>query len=279
MPIATSVASASPLTVAPRPEPPPQQAQREVGRREAEENEPGPAEPPGQGRLQIECLCQRFEPEEREQPSGQRHEGRQPLGAHLAQRREPGQAEGHGEDADEETDHCEAEEPLAGRAGRLDRRGDLLGRLDSRRARDADRDRLVLDPVVLDDDRRGAQVAKRTVTVDRERDDRVVDGHQADRQILTLGVRDADLDLARLELHAPDVELVGGRRVAPEQVEERVARRREERDGADEDEQRHERPEAPAVTAGREPPPRPPTPPRRSPSSRARRTRSGGRGT
>ena len=105
---------------------------------------------------------------------------------------------------------------------------------------------------MLDDDRRGAQAAKRTVTVDRERDDRVVHGHQGDRQVLALGVRDADLDLARLELHAPDVELVGGRRVAPEQVEERVARRGEERDGADEDEQRHERPEAPAVTPRRD---------------------------
>ena len=60
-----------------------------------------------------------------------------------------------------------------------------------------------------------------------------------------LGVRHVDPDLPRRELDAAHVELVGGRRVFADQVEQRVAAGREERDDRDEQDDRDQRPEPP----------------------------------
>ena len=73
---------------------------------------------------------------------------------------QPEQAERDRDDADEEADQRVAEEAPRRRLGRLDRRRDLLDGLDPGRARDADGDRLVLDPVVGDDDRARAQARR-----------------------------------------------------------------------------------------------------------------------
>jgi hypothetical protein len=49
-----------------------------------------------------------------------------------------------------------------------------------------------------------------------------------------------------VELDSPDVELVGLWRVPSDEVEQAVARTREQRDGADEQKDRDERPQPPA---------------------------------
>ena len=112
--------------------------------------------------------------------------------------------------------------------------GICFDRLDPGRARDPDRDRVVLDPVVRHDDRARAQPAELARAVERERHDRVVDRDRGDRQVVALRVRDADPDLARLELDAADVELVrraagccrSGRRVTSRPMREQRRRRR-----------------------------------------------------
>ena len=152
-------------------------------------------------------------------------------------------------DADEEADQRVAEEAVEARVQRLDRSSDLLRRLDPGRARHADGDRIVLDPVVRDHDRRRPEPTELGVAVDRERDDRVVDGHGGDRQIVVLRIRDAHLDLSGPELDAPDVELVHRRRVSPEQVDDRRAARHEQADDEREQHDRHERPQPPPTIA------------------------------
>ena len=142
-----------------------------------------------------------------------------------------------------------AEESLRRCLRRLDRGRDLLRRLDPRRARHADAERLAVDPVEGDDDRRRAEPPDRPVAVERVRDDRVVDGDRRDRDVLALRVRDLDLDLAGPELDAADVELVARRRVLPDEVEQRVAGGDEDRDRADERDDRQQRPEPPVRAA------------------------------
>ena len=81
-----------------------------------------------------------------------------------------------GSDADEEADDRVAEEAAAPTASASRPRPAIsFTRLDAGRARDADRDRVVLDPVVRDDDRARAQPAELARAVERERHDRVVD--------------------------------------------------------------------------------------------------------
>ena len=82
--------------------------------------------------------------------------------------------------------------------------------------------------------------------VERERHDRVVDGDGRDRQVVALRVPHLDADLAVAELDAADVELVGRRRRAAEQVDDPVALRDDERDRQREQHDRDERPEPPA---------------------------------
>ena len=243
---------------------------------------PDAADSARQRRLERERLGERFEREEREQPRGERHERGEPLRARPPQRREPGQPERDRYDADEEADHGVTEESLRRGLRRLDRGRDLLRALDPARARHADRQRLAVDPVIGDDDRRRAKPAQRPVAVERVRHDRVVDRDRSDRDVVALRVRHLDLDLARPELDPADVELVRRRRVLPDELEERVAGGDEDRDRADERHDREQRPEPPVRAAQ----PRceragfhVSRSPRRSPSSRARRTRSGARGT
>ena len=100
------------------------------------------------------------------------------------------------------------------------------------------------------DDRARAEPAELARPVERERHDRVVDGDRGDRELVRLRVRDPDPDLARRELDAADVELVGRRRVAARpgrRASEPLARtrRRRARAGAS----GAERPEAPAQPA------------------------------
>ena len=85
--------------------------------------------------------------------------------------------------------------------------------------------------------------------VELERDDRVVDRHGGDRQVVLLRVGDPDQDLAGLELDPPDVELVRLRRVRPDQPDERRARRDERADRDGEQDDGHERPQPPREVA------------------------------
>ena len=73
----------------------------------------------------------------------------------------------------------------------------------------------------------------------------VVDGDRCDRELLALRVRDPNPDLAGSELDPADVELVGGGGAPADEIEQRRARRGEQRDDADEQEDRHERPQPP----------------------------------
>ena len=247
IPTATSVASATPPRAPPaRGEPRREERHRQVAERDAEQDETGAAERAGDGRLELERLEERLDAEEREQPCGQRHEPGQPALVDPPQRGQPEQAERDGQDADEEADDRVAEDAVAGEPRRLDRGRDRLDRLDPRRARHADRHRVVLDPAVRDHDRARAQPAERLRAVDLEGNDRVVDGDRGDRQVVLLRVRDADLDLARLELDPADVEQVGLRRVRADQADERRAGCDEGPDDGREQHHRDERPEAPA---------------------------------
>src|SRR6185503_18145002 len=127
----------------------------------------------------------------------------------------------------------------------LDRGGHVEARLDPARTCYPDRVGVVLDPLERDDHRARAESAQLGRPVEPERDDRVVHRDARDRQLLPLRVRDPDPDLVRLELDAADVELVGGRRLPADEVQQRGTRRGEERDHADEQQERQERPEAP----------------------------------
>jgi hypothetical protein len=118
-------------------------------------------------------------------------------------------------------------------------------RLDPRRARHADRERLALHPVVRHDDRARAQAPQGRRPVQVERDDRVVDGHQRDREVVALRVPDLQPDLARSELRAAHVELVGRWRLAAHELDDAIALRDDERDGEREQQHRHERPGSP----------------------------------
>jgi hypothetical protein len=103
--------------------------------------------------------------------------------------------------------------------------------------------------VERDDDRARAQPGKRLGAVGLEWNDRIVNRDARDRQFLSLRVRDPDLDLSGLEFDAPDVELVPRRRRTADEIEQRSARGREQRDNAGQKEHRHKCPRA-AGTGG-----------------------------
>ena len=213
-----------------------------------EEHETRPAERGRERGLELERLGERLDAEEGQQAARERHERREPARVGAPERRQPEQAERDRHDADEEPDEPVPEEAACARLRRQDRRRDLLDRLDPRRARHSDGDGVVRDPGVRDDDRARAEPLERRRPVERERHDRVVDGDGRDRQVVPLRVSHLDADLALAELDAADVELVGRRRRAAEQVDDAVALRDDERDGDREQHDRHERPEPPAET-------------------------------
>ena len=254
MPTATSVARARPETMPLRRD---VRAAKNVIVRKLSatpsSTRPGPPSIPGSVACSSNASDSASIAEERQQPGRQRHERGEPLRVGAPQRREPEQAERDRQHPDEEADDRVADEAARRRRRRLDRGRDRRHRLDPGRARHADRDRVVLDPVVRHDDRARAQPAELGRPVERVRHDRVVDRDRGDRQVLALRVRDADADLARLELDAADVELVRGRRVLADQVEHRRAVRGEQADHDRQQQDRRERPEPPAqrASAGR----------------------------
>src|SRR5215210_1030788 len=172
----------------------------------------------------------RLDRQERQQPRRQSHERREPLGRRAPQRRKPQEPQRHRHDPDERPDQRIAEEAARRRLRSANRRRQLLRRLDSCRARDADRDRLIRHPVVLHDDLARAQATQGVISVDVEWHDRVVDGHRRDRELVALRVGHPDSDLARVELDPPDVELIDRRRALAEEAGHRAAGGREQRD-------------------------------------------------
>ena len=124
---------------------------------------PAPPSAAGQRRLQLEAP--------RRAPRRARNVSRPAVsamnaashcGRRAAQRRQPEQPERDRDDADEEADRRRSRGsrwPTA--VGVSTAAAISLRRLDPGRARDADRDRLVLDPVVRDDDRARAQPPER----------------------------------------------------------------------------------------------------------------------
>ena len=116
IPIATSSASASPVTPAfPRE----RRADRNVIpsalAASPSRTSPGPPNAAGQRGLEVERLEQRLDAEERQETGRERHERCQPLGSRAAQRGQPEEAERDGDDPDEHADQPVAEE--AGRSG------------------------------------------------------------------------------------------------------------------------------------------------------------------
>ena len=216
---------------------------------DAEEHEPCAPERRRERRLEVERLGERLDAEEREQPGGERHERREPHRARMSQRREPEQSERDGENTDDEPDERVAEESLRRRLRRRHRRRDLLHGLDPGRVRHPDRDRVVLDPLEGDDDRARAKASERRRSVDVVGNDRVVDVHVRDREVVTLRVPYDDADLARRELDATDVELVRGRRVRADEVDERRAGGDDHPHRGGEQQHRDDRPDAPVDPA------------------------------
>src|SRR5215211_7987012 len=222
--------------------------QEEKAECHTEQHQTGAAQRARQRRLELERLRQRLDGEEGEQAGGQRHEGGKPLRRRSPQRGQPEQSERDRHDPDERPDQGVAEEAPRRRLWCLHRGGDLLGGLDSGRAGDSDGDRLLRDPVVLDDDLARPEPPEGAVALDVERHDRVVDGDGCDRQVIRLRVRDADADLAWVEFHTPDVELVERRGSLAEQARHGASGGREERDDRRQEHERHERPQPPAPT-------------------------------
>ena len=230
MPIATSKREREARHAGPAPgEPGGQERHPEGARGNPEKDETRPAERRGERGLQVERLGERFDAEERQKAARERHERGEPARVGAAERRQPEQAECDGQDADQKPDEPVAEEAARARLRREHGRRDLLDRLDPRRARHADGDRVVRDPVVGDDDRARAEPIQRRGPVERERHDRVVDGDRRDRQLVALRISHQDPDLARAELDPADVELVRRWRRAAEQVDDPVALRDDER--------------------------------------------------
>ena len=258
IPIATSVASARPDSDGSRARPLfVGEARRDPGQREVADDDPDEHEAralqrAGQRRLELERLGQRVDGEEGQESGGEGHERRQPFRARAPQRGQPGEAEGDRHDADEEADERVAEEAPGRHSLALDRRGHLEGRLDAARARDADKVGVVRDPVEWDDDRPRGEAAQGRRALDLEGEDGVVDRDDRDGEVVGLRVAHLYADLARLELHPADVELVRRRRVRAHEVDQRVAGGGEDRHRRDEEHDRYERPEAPAgAGAGR----------------------------
>jgi hypothetical protein len=79
---------------------------------------------------------------------------------------------------------------------------------------------IAVNPLERDDQRGRAEARepRRPVGL-AEGDDRIVDGHRRDRQLLPLRVRDADPDLTRLELDPTYVELIRRWRGATDKIE------------------------------------------------------------
>jgi len=199
----------------------------------------------------LQRLGQRLDAEKGQKAGGQRHERDEPLRPRATKRREPQQAERDRNDADEEADRRVARAARDGRGRRLDRRRNGLRRLDPGRARHADGDRVVLDPRERDGDGAGGEPRERRIAVDPERHDRVVDRDRGDRDLVPLRVRDADPDLAGVELDTADVEFVGSGRRPAEEVRQRPAPGGEGRHNRHEQQQRPERPDAPAAGSRR----------------------------
>jgi hypothetical protein len=221
--------------------------QPEVACGDAEQDQPGTLKAARKAGLQVERLGERVDREEAQQPRRQRHEARHPARAAAAQRRQPAEAQRHRYDSDEQADHRIAQEPARRCTSGLDRGGDVEGRLDPARARHADGVGVVLDPLERDDDRARAQPAERCGPVDGVRHDRVVHHDGRDGQLLPLRVRNANPDRAGLELDPSNVEPIGRRRRAADEVEQRRPARREDRHRADEQQERQQRPQAPAA--------------------------------
>ena len=133
IPIATSRASASPL----RPTRPRESlAERNVMpsalAARPSRTSPGPPNAGGSAAWSVERLEQRLDAEERQQAGGEGHERGDPGRARPAERRQPEQAERHGDDADEQADQPVAENAARSRLRRLHRGRDLVRRLDAR---------------------------------------------------------------------------------------------------------------------------------------------------
>src|SRR5262249_28180863 len=226
-----------------------EQCQAEIADRDAEQDQTRPLEAARQRRLQLERLCKRIEREERQQPGRQGHEGTEPVCIGTAQRRQPGEPERNRDDADEQADQCVAEEPARRGGAALDRRSHIAARLDAMRAGDADAVGITLDPVERNHYRARAQPRQRRLPLDAERDDGAAAVARRDRQLRALWVRDPNPDLARLELDPPDLKLIERWRRATDQVEQRTARRGEQRDDPGQNDDRQQRPEAPRPRA------------------------------
>ena len=103
-----------------------------------------------------------------------------------------------------------------------------------------------------DDDRARAEALQSCGAVEGKRNDRVIDGHRGDRQLRHLRVPNLDPDLARSELDAPDVELICGRRVPADQVDDRRSTRNEPADRDREQQDRYEHPRSSRSAAMRD---------------------------
>ena len=109
-------------------------------------------------------------------------------------------------------------------------------------SRIADSDRLVLHPVVRDDDRARSEPPELLWAIQSEGDDGVIDGDRRNRERIALRVRHANADLSGVEFDAADFELVCRRRVMAQQVGDAPAPGAERGDDGDDKEERRQRP-------------------------------------
>ena len=257
--------------------------QGQIARRHPQQHQPGPAERAGQPRLELQRLRQRVDGQEGEEAAREGHERGQQARIRAPQRRQPQHPQADGDHAHEEADQGVAAHAAAARSRGLHGGGHVGHALDPGRAGDPDRVRIVLDPVERDLDRGRAQAPQRLRAVGREGVDRVVHRDRRDRDVVGLGVAHQDADLTRVELHPAQVERVGRGRGGPHQAGDRAAGRDEGRRDRHQQDDRHQHQQAHAPAATAAPAPidsvliRPAR--RSSPSTPARRTRTGGRGT
>ena len=289
MPIATSSASARPVAVPPPLSRPASAVMPRKLSATPSSTSPLPPRADGQRRLQLERLGERLDAEEREQPGRERHEGGEPGGARLPERRQPEQPERDGQDADEHADERVAEEALAPTGAGVS----IAAGISFTVSMPVE----LVTPTVIGSS--STQSNGTTIVLERRRPSVVgpstVYGTIASSTLTFAIVRSSGCGFRTMIRISPGENSTrrmsnssAGGGFVPDEVDERGAARDDGADGEREQQDGHERPQPPAACADRRSaaagtaPSRPSassTDARRSPSSRARRTRTGARGT
>ena len=204
-------------------------AQQQVRREPAQEHEGCAAEGLRALARDVDALQGRVDREERQQPHGESHQDAQPARVDAPHERQPQHPERDGHDAHVEPEqrHQPVETEIG--AGCLHGRRDLVRDGRARRGQELDLVGVPFDPVVVDRDLRGVEMAQLRVG-GREVGEAVVHDHLRDRHVVRAVVAHGEVDAPRLE-HGPLHGQVLDRRALavgqPGAVQQRERRQRE----------------------------------------------------